>query len=87
MCHDCTGQYWLVNGRSAAFQDIQDKGVLPNGPYTFSNGSKLYNVSVPATVQWNESTIQCVVNRNWEYSETSIVQLLVQGIIIYQSLQ
>ncbi|XP_019855879.1 PREDICTED: uncharacterized protein LOC109584545 isoform X2 [Amphimedon queenslandica] len=81
VCHDCIGQYWLVNGRSAEFQDIQEKGVFPNGPYIFPNGSKQYNVSVPATVQWNESTIQCVVNRNWEYFESPIVKLLVQGLL------
>ena len=79
VCHDCTGQYWLVNGTSAAFQEIQDKGVLLTGPYTFPNGSKQYNVSVPATVQWNESTILCVVYRSGEYPESPIVQLLVQG--------
>ncbi|XP_019855868.1 PREDICTED: uncharacterized protein LOC109584541 [Amphimedon queenslandica] len=81
VCHDCIGQYWLVNGMSAAYQEIQDKGVLPNGPNIFPNGSKQYNVSVPATVQWNESTIQCVVH-NWEYfPESPIVQLMVQGLL------
>ena len=71
-CHYCTGQLWKVNNNSA-----YQNGISHRGPDTLSNGTKLYTMSIQTSVEFNESTIQCII-----YSpalESSVVKLLVQG--------
>ena len=77
MCHYCIGQYWLVNDISANYQENYDKGVRRFGPIVQTNGSKLYTVKMPASIQLNESTIECVAYNATE--TTASVKLLVQG--------
>ena len=78
VCHYCSGQYWLVNDEVVG--NSQGNGVKRFGPTVFSNGSKLYALTMPASVQLNESTVQCVVyNGSNPHIESSVVKLLVQG--------
>lgn len=79
ICHHCVGQYWKVNDISASFQVNHNKGVIPDGPDVFSNGSKLYSLSMPASVELNTSTVQCIIYNGTLYPKSEIVQLLVQG--------
>ena len=80
ICHYCTGQYWLVNSISANHRLNYDKGVRHFESTPFFNGSKLYTVTMPASVQLNQSTVQCVVYIGSNpHIESSVVTLLVQG--------
>ena len=80
ICHYCTGQYWLVNNISANYKLNYDKGVRNFESTLFSNGSELYTVTMPASVQLNESTVQCVVyNGSNPRIKSSAAKLLVQG--------
>ena len=76
-CHYCIIQYWLVGGISANYQESYDKGVRRFGPTVLTNGSKLYTVKMPASVQLNESTIECVAYNGTV--TTASAKLLVQG--------
>lgn len=77
MCHYCIGQHWLVNDISANYQESYDKGIRHFGPTVQTNGSKLYTVKMPASVQLNESTIECVAYNGTV--NTASAKLLVQG--------
>ena len=80
ICHYCTGQYWLVNSISANHRLNYDKGVRHFESTPFFNGSKLYTVTMPASVQLNQSTVQCVVyNGSNPRIKSSAAKLLVQG--------
>ena len=78
ICHYCLAQSWRVNDLAANHQDNLDKGIIPSAPFYFPNGSKIYTLSMPATVQLNESAIECVVY-NGSYSKSPMVLLLIQG--------
>ena len=78
-CRYCVGQFWEVNGLSANFDVNQNKGVDPGGPYYLSNGVKLYNVSMPASIQLNNSTIQCIIYNESSFKNSEVVYLYVQG--------
>ena len=78
-CHYCVGQFWEVNGLSANFDVNQKKGVDPGGPYYLSNGDKLYNVSMPGSIQLNNSTIQCIIYNKSSFKDSEVVSLNVQG--------
>ena len=79
ICHYCSAQSWRVNDLAANHQDNLDKGIIPSAPFYFPNASKIYTLSMPATVQLNGSAIECVVH-NGSYSKSPTVPLLVQGI-------
>ena len=80
MCHYCIGQYWLVNDIFANYQENYDKGIRRYGPTVLTNGSKLYTVEMPASVQLNDSTIECVAYNGTV--TTASVKLLVQGMLL-----
>lgn len=66
---------------SESHRENQEKGILPvAAPYYFSNGSALYTVEVPASLELNDSTVQCIVfNRTKPHVYSPVVKLLVQG--------
>ena len=78
-CHYCIGQFWEVNGQSANFDVNQKKGVDPGGPYYLANGDKLYNVSMPASIQLHNSTIKCIIYNGSSFKDSEVVYLKVQG--------
>ena len=67
-----------MNDLAANHQDNIDKGILSSEPFYFPNGSKIYTLSMPATVQLNGSAIECVVY-NGSYPKSPTVFLLIQG--------
>ena len=74
-CHYCSGQHWLVNGILSLYNQNFDasKEYLPNG-------ISYYELTIPALLDFNESTVQCVVfNESNPHIYSSAVQLLVQG--------
>ena len=78
VCQYCSGQYWLVNDE--VVDNSQNNGVKRFGPRVFSHGNKLYALTMPASVQLNQSTVQCVVYIGSNpHIESSVVTLLVQG--------
>ena len=80
MCHYCIGQYWLVNDIFANYQENYDKGIRRYGPTVLTNGSKIYTVEMPASVQLNDSTIECVAYNGT--LTTASIKLLVQGMLL-----
>ena len=66
---------------SASHQENQEKGILPvAATYYFSNGSALYTIEVPASLELNDSTVQCIVfNGSKPHVYSPVVKLLVQG--------
>lgn len=83
VCHYCETQSWTINGTPANYIQYLNNGVLPDGPYFLSNGSKLYNMSMPASIQFNNSNIGCIVFNGTNYKESEVVRLLVQGKLQY----
>lgn len=74
MCQYCSGQYWLVNNNNIVGQDVE-----VSEDY-FSNGISSYTISMPASLQSNKSTVQCIAyNRSNPHVYSSKVHLLVQG--------
>ncbi|XP_019850862.1 PREDICTED: uncharacterized protein LOC109581296 [Amphimedon queenslandica] len=78
-CHYCVGQFWLVNGVSANYQVNYNKGV--RSTMSSNNGNnRSYTLTMPASVQLNGSTIECVAY-NESSQSTSAAKLLVQGLL------
>ncbi|XP_019857841.1 PREDICTED: uncharacterized protein LOC109586109 [Amphimedon queenslandica] len=76
-CHYCLGQHWLVNGILSLLNQNFDTSqeYLPNG-------ISYYELAMPALLEFNESTVQCVVfNGSNPHIFSSTVQLLVQGLL------
>lgn len=77
-CRYCSGQHWLVNGILSLLNQNFDASqeYLPNS-------ISYYELTMPALLEFNESTVQCVVfNGSNPHIYSSMVQLLVQGNVL-----
>ena len=80
ICQYCEGQTWAINNKSANSLTNLNKGVDTDGPYLISNGvSKLYNMSIPASLYFNNTNITCIIFNGTKYIESEAVYLLIQG--------
>ena len=79
ICKDCVGQFWELNEGSPSNAQNKAKGVDADGPYFLSNGDKLYNLSMPALNELNNSNITCYIYKGATTLPSGLVHLYIQG--------
>jgi hypothetical protein len=79
-CRSCNRLCWKIN---EVFDPPHDyKGINSSHGLSMSNGSILYNLTVPALLELNVSSIQCIAFCNESAAITSDVSyLMIQGML------
>jgi hypothetical protein len=70
-----------VDGIRDVFTVNRDKGVEPTNGVDLGNNSLQYNLTMPASLELNTSTVQCIAFSGSMEDTSNIVYLLVQGLL------